>query len=35
MLLGIALGFPPVYGIGLLIFESIMFMEIAYNEFGA
>lgn len=35
MLLGIAMQFPPVYGLGLTIFESMFFMEIAYAEFGA
>jgi len=34
MLLGIAVGFPPIYGVGLMIFESMVFMNIAYDKFG-
>lgn len=34
MFLGIAVNFPPVYGVGLMIFESIVFMKIAYDTFG-
>ena len=35
MFLGIAVGFPPIYGVGLMIFESMVFMKIAYDKFGA
>lgn len=34
MFLGIAVSFPPVYGVGLMIFESVVFMQIAYDTFG-